>query len=83
MPDHAPEAEQEVAFVEDQSRVEAPPLATDAGFAASDTLGDGGGVDPVQPADVPDRLAPQATIARARGRTSSKLRIRKMGIPRP
>ena len=83
VPDHAPEAEQELAFVDDQARVEAPPLATDPGFAASDTIGDGGGgVDPVQPAGVPDWLAPQAAIARARRRTS-KLRIRKMGIPRP
>ncbi len=38
-PDHAPEAEQEVASVEDQTSVEDAPLATDAGFAASDTVG--------------------------------------------
>jgi hypothetical protein len=43
LPDHAPEAEQELAFVEDQARVEDPPLATDAGLTASDTIGDGGG----------------------------------------
>ena len=42
-PDHAPEAEQEVAFAEDQVRVEAPPLVTDVGFAASDTVATGGG----------------------------------------
>jgi hypothetical protein len=43
VPDHAPEAEQEVAFVEDQVSVEDAPLATDVGFAASDTVGTGGG----------------------------------------
>ena len=42
-PDHAPEAEQEVAFVEDQVSVEDPPLVTDVGLAASDTVGSGGG----------------------------------------
>jgi hypothetical protein len=42
-PDQAPEAEQEVAFVEDQVSVEDPPLATDVGFAASDTVIPGGG----------------------------------------
>jgi hypothetical protein len=43
VPDHVPEAEQEVAFVEDQVSVEDPPLVTDVGFAASDTVGTGGG----------------------------------------
>jgi hypothetical protein len=38
-PDHAPEAEQEVASVEDQVSIAAPPLVTDVGFAASDTVG--------------------------------------------
>ena len=42
-PDHAPEAEQEVVFVEDQVSVEDPPLATDDGFAASETVGAVGG----------------------------------------
>jgi hypothetical protein len=42
-PDHAPEAVQEVAFVEDQVRVEDAPFATDIGFAVSDTVGTGGG----------------------------------------
>ena len=41
-PDQAPEAVQESAFVEDQVSVEDPPLATDAGLAASDTVGAGG-----------------------------------------
>jgi hypothetical protein len=40
-PDHAPEARQEVALAEDQVSVEDPPLATDVGFAASDTVGTG------------------------------------------
>jgi hypothetical protein len=43
LPDHAPEARQEVASVDDQVSVEAPPLVTDVGFAASETVGSGGG----------------------------------------
>ena len=39
VPDHAPEAEQDVAFVEDQLSIEIPPLVTDVGFAANDTVG--------------------------------------------
>ena len=42
VPDQAPEAAQELAFVEDQVRVEASPIATDGGFAASDTVATGG-----------------------------------------
>ena len=42
-PDQPPEAAQEVAFVEDQVSVEDPPLVTDAGLAASDTVSTGGG----------------------------------------
>jgi hypothetical protein len=42
-PDQAPEAEQEVAFVEDQVRTEDPPLTTDVGVAVSDTLGTAAG----------------------------------------
>ena len=38
-PDHAPEAEQNVAFDEDQVSIDAPPLVTDVGFAANDTVG--------------------------------------------
>ncbi len=41
--DHAPEATQEAASVDDQVSVEEPPLVTDAGFAVSDTVGTGGG----------------------------------------
>ena len=42
LPDHAPEAVQELALVEDQVSVEDPPLATVVGFAVSDTVGAGG-----------------------------------------
>jgi hypothetical protein len=42
LPVHAPEARQEAALVEDQVRVEDPPLAIDVGFAVSDTVGAGG-----------------------------------------
>lgn len=45
-PDQLPEAVQEVAFVEDQVSVEDPPLVTDLGFAASDTVGSGDEVVP-------------------------------------
>ena len=41
-PDQAPDAVQEVAFVEDQVSVEDAPLATDVGFATRDTVGTGG-----------------------------------------
>jgi len=38
-PDQPPEAVQDVASVEDQESVDDPPLVTDVGFAASDTVG--------------------------------------------
>jgi len=38
-PDHAPMAAQKAALLEDQVRFDAPPLVTDVGFAASDTVG--------------------------------------------
>ena len=41
VPDHAPLAVQEVAFVEDQVRVEVPPLVTVLGLAVSVTVGGG------------------------------------------
>jgi hypothetical protein len=56
-PDQAPEAEQEVAFVEDQVSVEDPPLATDVGFTASDTVGNGGGGGVPDTVTVADALA--------------------------
>jgi hypothetical protein len=43
LPDQAPEAVQELASVDDQLRVEEPPLTTELGFAVSDTVGSGGG----------------------------------------
>jgi hypothetical protein len=39
VPDQSPEAVQEVALVEDQFSVDAPPLATEVGLAVSDTVG--------------------------------------------
>ncbi len=39
LPDHAPEATQEAASVDDQLSVEDSPLATEVGFADSDTVG--------------------------------------------
>jgi len=43
VPDQPPEAVQELASVDDQVRVEPWPLGTSVGFAASDTVGTGGG----------------------------------------
>jgi hypothetical protein len=43
-PDQPPDAEQELALVEDQASVDAPPLVTDVGFAVSDTVGMGEGL---------------------------------------
>ena len=42
-PVHAPEATHEVASVEDQVSVEAPPLVTEGGLATRDTVGSGAG----------------------------------------
>jgi hypothetical protein len=81
LPDHAPEAAHEVALVEDQVSMEDPLLATDVGFAASETIGDGGGgVLPVQFAGV-DPPPPQAVIATASRGTSSRVRICRIAIP--
>jgi hypothetical protein len=49
LPDHAPEAVQEVALVEDHVKVEPLPLVTLVGFALIDTLG--GVADTVTVAD--------------------------------
>ncbi|HTG04550.1 MAG TPA: hypothetical protein VK635_10920 [Bradyrhizobium sp.] len=82
-PDQAPEAEQELASVEDQVSVEEAPLKTDVGFAASDTVGTGG-VEPPELAPDPGALAPpHAANARASKGTSSDAFIRDMGIPIP
>jgi len=48
LPDHAPEAAQEVALADDQLSAEDPLLVTDAGFAVSDKVGIGGGVELAQ-----------------------------------
>ena len=53
--DQAPVAVQEVASFEDQVSIEDQPYATDGGFAASNTVGTGGG------AEVPSPLPPQET----------------------
>jgi hypothetical protein len=79
-PDHAPEAEQEVAFVEDQASIEDAPLATDVGFATRDTVGAGGGAAP------PDSGAlepPQVASARESRGASSNVFVRNIGIPIP
>jgi hypothetical protein len=57
LPVQAPEAVQEAAFVEDQVRVEDAPLATDVGFAASNTVGSDGGGGVPDTATVADALA--------------------------
>jgi hypothetical protein len=57
LPDHAPEARQEVAAVDDQVSVEDPPLTTDVGFATSDTVGSGGGGGEPDTVTVADALA--------------------------
>jgi len=54
----APEAVQEVALVEDQVSVEVAPFATEVGFAASDTVGAGGGGGVPGTVTVADALAP-------------------------
>jgi hypothetical protein len=38
-PDHTPDAEQEVTFVEDQVSIVGAPFGTSEGIAASDTVG--------------------------------------------
>ncbi|MGC2518237.1 MAG: hypothetical protein WA373_03915 [Burkholderiales bacterium] len=83
-PDHAPEAEQEVASVEDQVSIEDPPFVTDAGFAASDTVGTGGrGVELTEPAGANTGAPspPQAANARTSKGTSRNVFIRNIGIP--
>jgi hypothetical protein len=56
-PDQPPEAVQEVASVEDQVSVDDPPLVIDVGFAASDTVGTGGGGGVPDTVTVADALA--------------------------
>jgi hypothetical protein len=89
VPDQPPEAVQDVAFVEDQVSVEDAPLATVAGFAASDTVtdnggGDGGGVPDTDcvPDTVrgPTRSPVQLAKARASTGTNSSVFMRNTGI---
>jgi hypothetical protein len=70
LPDHVPEATQELASVDDQVRVEDPPLATEAGFAARETVGAAGG-SPRGPVIGPTAAPPQATSTRTSGGKSS------------
>ena len=81
-PDHAPEAKQEVASVEDQVSMEGPPLVTDVGFAASETVGTGGGVVPgmVTVGGVASPPLPQAVNARASTGMSSSVFMCHIGI---
>jgi hypothetical protein len=60
VPNHAPEATQAVAWVDDQLKLDDAPLFTEAGLADSETVGTGGGpavkgvsVDHSGPAGVP------------------------------
>jgi len=80
LPVQAPEAVQEIAFVEDQVSVEGPPMVTDVGFAASDTVG---GVDPPEPAgaDSGPPAPPQAAHTRASTGTNSNVFSRNIAIP--
>ena len=62
-PVQPPLAVQEVAFVEDQVSVEAPPVVTDVGLAVSVSVGAGGGItvtvtlcDVVPPSPVHSRV---------------------------
>ena len=78
-PDHPPEAVHEVASVEDQVSIEGLPLATDAGFAESDTVG--AGDVPAEAASVTGSLAPpQAATARVSMGTSSNVLGRNIAV---
>lgn len=77
-PDHAPEAAQDVALVEDQARVEDAPLVTDVGFAASDKVGTGGGVPPWLLATSPP--PPQAASMRHESRRANE-RVMVLHVP--
>jgi hypothetical protein len=78
VPDHAPEAIQEVAFVEDQVRIEDPPLVIGVGLATSAAV-----TLPVLPVAVGSSsipAPPQAENVRAATRTRSKVLARGMGV---
>jgi len=76
VPDHAPEAVQEVASVDDQASIEDPLLATEVGVAANVTIGDGGADTPPAQLAGSAPVPPQAAIARARNGTSGRARVR-------
>ena len=84
-PDHPPEAVQVVAFVEDQESVEAPPLVTDVGLAASDTAGTGGGAGSELSSAVPppqaDRPRPASRATNAKSDTLDTRTPRSLGTP--
>jgi hypothetical protein len=72
-PDQAPEAVQELAFVEDQVSAEGPPFATDGGFAASDTVGTGGGGGGGAELPLPPLPPPQAERPRPANRAAKMI----------
>jgi hypothetical protein len=81
LPDHAPEATQELASVDDHVRVEDPLLVTELGLAASDTVGVGGGVEPDEPEAVTGSVAPPQAASARTGRARRSVRIRKAVNP--
>ena len=71
-PDQPPEALQEVALVVDQVSTEDSPLATDVGFAASDTVGTDGHVAvAAQPLESALPPPPQAESPRPANRAAN------------
>jgi len=75
VPDQPPEAVQEVTLVEDQVSIEFPPLVTDVGIAASETVGVVAGAE--AELAVPP---PQAESTEAITGTSSMTFARNIGI---
>jgi len=71
-PDQAPVAKQEAELFDDQVSVEDPPLATEVGLAAIDTVGAGGGAEPAG-ADSGCSAPPQAANAAASTDASSSV----------
>ena len=72
VPDHAPEAEQDVAFVEDQVSIEVPPLVTDVGFAANDTAGSGP-IGPTRGSSTSAPTPPQPERPRVKSRVEENM----------
>jgi len=69
-------------LVEDQVSVEEAPLATDAGFAASDTVGTGGGGGGGLPVAALSAVftPPHAANPKTRRVTSSKVLVRSIAV---